>query len=496
MSKWSRIGMSIWLICMGICTWAEPIPPGYYANAEGKSDSLLMQALHDTIRGGIRFHYGTQGYVYDPVIKQYTDERYAATWTWFVETDRRADGTIWDMYSRSIRYYPAEQGESACSIQIEHCLPKSWWGWSNSDTIEVDNRAYKDLYNLNPADARANGQKSNAAPGHVTKGDKFDNGSFRMDSKSKSAYGYICFEPEPDYRGDFARSYFYIVTAYKDASWSSTYAQYVNPVHYTMLSPTLIEVLLDWHRQDPVSTKEVSRANRISSLQHNRNPYIDYPELVEYIWGDRQGQIVHFGNLLCTVDTTYTPYVRPTDTLHLYDTLISLPALTKNLVNAVEGGYASDKIQSNGTRSITMGASSTDGYLTFSNLSLTDTARLVLRASVYNTADCMQLDIYADTVCIASLRDTARQETRSELYYSVSVPAGTDSLTLISVGGSTKQRACMQELYLLAPRSGVVTDMSDASVLPEQAEKVLMHGHVYIRKQQILYDLYGQPQTH
>ena len=61
------------------------------------------------------------------------------------------------------------------------------------------NEAYKDLYNLNPSDQRANGQKSNYAPGHIKTGDKFDNGSFRMDwcldafsmtATVKSRFGY------------------------------------------------------------------------------------------------------------------------------------------------------------------------------------------------------------------------------------------------------------------------------------------------------------------
>ena len=55
-----------------------------------------------------------------------------------------------------------------------------------------------------------------------------------------------------------------------------------------MFSDAIIGVLLDWHRADPVSDKERCRMDVISDIQGNRNPYIDYPELVEYIWGNKK----------------------------------------------------------------------------------------------------------------------------------------------------------------------------------------------------------------
>lgn len=414
---------------------------GYYSQCQGLSDSTLKAALHDTIATGERFHYGTHGYSYPDNVY------YTGTWNYFPLTDMHDDGQIWDMYSNSVRYYPNTIGESACSIQIEHCLPKSWWG--ATDTTILTKRAWQDLFNLNPSDARANNNKSNYPPGHVTKGDKFDNGVFRMDSKSKSQYGWVCFEPCLEYRGDFARTYFYMATAYSDLPWSSTYNSYVSSQSYLILTPTLIEVLLDWHREDPVSEKEIHRAATIYNIQHNRNPFIDYPELVEYIWGNRKGQAVDFNTLTCTIDTTYTalPYIKPIASG--YDTLINLPALTAKLIKAVPGGFASAKIQSNGSASITMGASSTDGWISFSKLDLQDTALLVFRASTYNTATASELNVYAGDSLIATFSETVVKDTRDEHRYCVTIPAGTDSLTIMSVGGSTAKRACMQELYLL-----------------------------------------------
>ena len=480
---------------------AEPVRPNYYAHADGLKDSLLLAALHDSVCGGLRYEYGaSQFHTSDkPGQWQKGDLKTNGTWGAFVTTDVNDDGTIHDMYSNCVRYFPNRSGESPCSMNIEHCLPKSWWGWTSSDKRDTSQLAYRDLYNLNPSDARANSQKSNYAPGHVQKADKFNNGSFRMDSKTKSAYGYICWEPAPEYRGDFARAWFYMATAYRNISWSEAYADYASPRTYLFFSPAIVSVLLDWHRSDPVSDKEICRADRISSIQHNRNPYIDYPELVEYIWGDRKGQAVDLQSLVCTAGTaTCTLPQKEEDTQHLYDTIISLPALTKALINAVPGGYASDKIQSNGTVSVTMGASTTDGYMSFSPLGLTEQTLLRFRASVYDTGERMQLDIEADDRLIASVKDTAKLETRNERFYEVDIPSGTDKLTITSVGGNTKYRACMQELYLLRLRPVVPpihTDEHEAETdtAPCQARKVFINGMLLIKRNGMLYMPDGRP---
>lgn len=467
---------------------AEPIPSGYYDAIDGQKDSLLKNALHHLISGGIRYEYGVNLYhsTDNPPQWQKGDLKSYGTWQAFPMTDRKEDGTIWDMYSRSQRFYPYKQGESACSMNIEHCLPKSWWGGTVND-------AYKDLFNLNPSDARANSQKSNYPPGHVQKGDKFDNGSFRMDSKKSSLYGYVCYEPAEEYRGDFARTYFYMATAYEDMDWSANYANYISPASYLMFTPDIVQVLLDWHRADPVSDKEMCRADHISSVQHNRNPFIDYPDLVEYIWGDKKGQPVHFNELTAmTSDYECSVYEPISDTLHCYDTLLHLPAVTAALVRAIEGGYASDKVQSNGTAALTLGTSNTDGWISFSGLQLTDTATLSLRASVYNTAADMQLNIYAGTTLLQTLRDTAHQETRHERYYSVGIPADTDSITICSIGGSTTHRACLQEVYLLTPHLST-TDAKTVTPVAKKNEKQMVNGVVQIQSDTHTFTILGNP---
>ena len=471
-------------ICSAVCglllaagVYAE-IPVGYYAKAQGKSDSLLRQALYDTIRGGVRIHYGTQGYGY------YDGIYYPGTWNYFPQTDFRADGTVWDMYSDTKRYFPHDGG-SACGLEIEHCLPKSWWGWTSSDTGS-SKRAYQDLYILNPSDGSANGNKSNYPPGHVVKGDKFDNGSFRMDAAKSSQYGWICFEPAEEYRGDFARTYFYVATAYADLPFgagNADYQRYLTDSTYLVFKPWLVEVLLGWHRADPVSEKERRRAETVFSIQGNRNPYIDYPELVEFIWGNKKGQAVDFSTLLCTADPSYVPaedYTNfeafaPTDatstgftarwsdfdtdyTLDVYqrhyighnDTLVNMPAMGTTFINNATKVKAGGRVSSTaaGTNAITMGVSDTDGSVIVYDLGLTAPATLTFRANIYKSATAGELRIFfndhttADTTIILPT-------SRDEVWYTIPLNAGIDSVTILSFGGSTTKRACMQALYVV-----------------------------------------------
>jgi len=472
-------------LCLSVSLLADEIPVGYYDAIQGTQDSVLKSTLSLIVRGGTRYEYGINQYhsTNNPPEWVAGDLKAYGTWQALPFTDRKAGGVVWDMYSNCVRYYPNKLGDSGCSLNIEHCLPKSWWG----GTV---NEAYKDLYNLNPSDQRANSQKSNYPPGHVKNADKFDNGSFRIAKANTSGYGYICWEPAPEYRGDFARTYFYMATAYEYLKWTA-YPQFISDATYLMFSDSIQQVLLDWHRADPVSEKELCRADQISSIQGNRNPYIDYPELVEYIWGDQKGQAVDLNTLTCAFATGFCPDDMGEPEPQIYDTLINLPAITAALVNAIPGGSANSGIQSNGNASITMGKSSTDGEISFSGLQLTDSAILAFRASPYNSATSMQLEIYLNETLDTTILVNVQQETRHEVRYRIPVPAETTSIRILSVGGGTSKRACMQELYLLTPKQNT-TGITAPSSSPTDASKQLRDGTVVILRNNAVYTPLGQ----
>ncbi|MDE6450273.1 MAG: endonuclease, partial [Muribaculaceae bacterium] len=60
--------------------------------------------------------------------------------------------------------------------------------------------------------------------------------------------------------------------------------------NYPAFTNWAINLLLKWHRQDPVSEKETKRNDVVYGRQKNRNPFIDHPELVEHIWGNKTSE--------------------------------------------------------------------------------------------------------------------------------------------------------------------------------------------------------------
>lgn len=252
-----------------------PMPGKYYEFAQNTADSTLKNHLGYIICCGKRYRYGSGS---------------KRSWDAFFHTDRDTNtNQVLDMYSNNIRYFnPEKPTASVKDFDIEHMLPKSWWG---GDV----NPAYCDLFHLVPGDYSANRSKSNHAPG-IPSDSTFNNGSFV--TGSGAAYGLPrVFCPADEYKGDFARAYFYIATCYGDSlTWLETGEPGIAMTNngWQEFQPWLRDVLLTWHRLDPVSQKELDRAVEVNKIQGNRNPFIDYPDLVEYIWGDKQGEAVDF----------------------------------------------------------------------------------------------------------------------------------------------------------------------------------------------------------
>jgi hypothetical protein len=111
----------------------------------------------------------------------------------------------------------------------------------------------------------------------------------------------MCFEPNDIYKGDFARSYFYMVTRYENElpSWVSyeAYNVTIDGNKYPGLTSWQLSMLMKWSKNDPVSAdKEIPRNNEVAKIQKNRNPFIDYPGLEEYIWGSYKDVAFSYNN--------------------------------------------------------------------------------------------------------------------------------------------------------------------------------------------------------
>ncbi len=259
----------ILLICglMLGCIVRAQVPANYYAAAADKKGEALRNALHT-------------------IIKNHTTLSYSDLWNAFYTTDARTDnGKVWDIYSDnpggSTAYYYTF-GDDQCGnyssegdcYNREHSVPKSWFG----DATPM----YTDLFHLYPTDGYVNGRRGSLPYGEVSTATWTGSNGSMLGNSAVTGYSGTVFEPNDAYKGDLARSYFYFTVCYKDKNLGQ---EGTSMFTGGSLLPWALDLLIRWHNEDPVSQKEIDRNNAVYNLQGNRNPFIDYPELVGIIYG-------------------------------------------------------------------------------------------------------------------------------------------------------------------------------------------------------------------
>lgn len=158
-----------------------------------------------------------------------------------------------------------------CSVYSEHCLRtnkvpnhrvmNAEHTWPKSKGADKK-PAVSDLHHLFPCDSKINSDRS-SYPFCEVKEVISTNG---MSSLGKDKSGSTCFEPPLAHRGNIARAMFYFSVRYQkkiDAKQEAWFKK--------------------WHKEDPVDAAEIRRNSDISKIQNNSNPFIDQPELVDFI---------------------------------------------------------------------------------------------------------------------------------------------------------------------------------------------------------------------
>ena len=274
------------VLVVSVTLFAAP-PASYYTNANGKTSDALRLALQDIIDGHTVVSYDNLNMLY-------------------IASDSHPDGSLWDMYSTcSWQHNQKKCGNysTVCDCyNKEHSIPQSWFS-SKSPMVS-------DAFHVYPTDGKVNGQRSNYPFGECTGGKTLTADALgRLGTSTFSGFSGTVFEPVDDYKGDFARTYFYMATRYANQceSWGNHFSTANNG-----LTAYSVELFLKWHRQDPVSEKERVRNDAIYGInnttgykQNNRNPFIDYPCLAEYIWGNKKGTNVDFTQILSTYSVDY-----------------------------------------------------------------------------------------------------------------------------------------------------------------------------------------------
>lgn len=252
------------------------IPSGYYDTATGSGYTLKTQ-LYNIING-------------------HTDLGYSALYTTYLISDidsyYEMNGTMLDMYSENptgadayeyIYGINQDDGTGGTSegekYNREHIIPQSVF----SSASPMKN----DAHFVVPSDKFVNAQRDNLPFGVVdspnwtsTNGSKRGN---NLNSGYSAGYSATVFEPIDEFKGDIARMYFYFATRYENDVDNWTYTMFDGSSDQ-VFETTFLNILYNWHIQDPVSTREIDRNNAIYNRQNNRNPFIDDENYVFAVW--------------------------------------------------------------------------------------------------------------------------------------------------------------------------------------------------------------------
>lgn len=258
--------------------WAQgPNNSGtYYQSADGKKGAALKTAFFN-------------------IIKNHTDIGYDGLIEAYHKTDTRADGKLRDWYSNATNYtWDDRNGNNreGAGWNREHSVPQSWF--SKSSPMKSD------IVHVLPTDCYVNNRRSSYPFGEVGNATyTSNNGYSKLGSCKTSGYSGTVFEPNDEIKGDIARIYFYMVTCYEDrfTGWTAGSAtQVFSSNKYEGLKTWCMDMMMRWSKNDPVDAVETARNNAVQEVQGNRNPYVDYPGLEEYVWGSKKEEAFSYDN--------------------------------------------------------------------------------------------------------------------------------------------------------------------------------------------------------
>ena len=259
------------------------------------------------------------------IISPHTIQTYTyGVWDAIESYDLREDGKIWEIYSGISNFTPKTDRDKGDDVEEgkkynrEHAMPKSWFNEATQDNYTNNvYPMYTDLHHLFPTDRLINTMRSNYPYGEVGANiTKQSEGGFSKFGRCVDSLGYKVsgvngrvFEPNDQYKGDLARVYFYMATAYESyknekgvtrspKDWKS---DMLTSDVYPFFTDWALKMLLRWAANDPISEKEIKRNEAIYGIQGNRNPFVDYPGLEQYIWGSKKDVAFSYNNYVPVV---------------------------------------------------------------------------------------------------------------------------------------------------------------------------------------------------
>lgn len=263
------------VICLLSFSLQAQIPPNYYNTATGTGFTLKTQLYN--------------------IIKNHSDLGYTALWTTYGTSDRdlqyENDNSIVDLYSEN----PIGADPAVFQYQTDQCGSYTTQGQCYNREHVIPDYVFNsaspmrnDAHVVIPVDGFVNNIRANYPHGNVAIANFTSSNGSKRGSSAVVGYSGTVFEPLNEFKGDIARIYFYFATRYQNTVASYNGYPMFNGTSDTVFNGAFLTMLMSWHNQDPVSAREISRNNAIYQRQHNRNPFIDHPEYVGFIWGTNQ----------------------------------------------------------------------------------------------------------------------------------------------------------------------------------------------------------------
>lgn len=163
-------------------------------------------------------------------------------------------------------------------------VPADWWKHSP----ELHAAVLADLFNLFPLNHDVVTYRKDLTPGEVTE-PVFSNQHWKAGRGVIAGTLTDLYSPPEKFRGELARIYFYMAVMYPSSIWTPRGFMMMDTNTYPVFNGYAKSLLMSWHKSYPVSDSERERNDAIEKLQKNRNPFVDFPDLPEYLWGDRAG---------------------------------------------------------------------------------------------------------------------------------------------------------------------------------------------------------------
>lgn len=251
-----------------LCATSFAQSPNYYNSILQLAGDDLENALHDIIKEHNEFSYSSA--------KQILKDS---------DQDPNNNSNIMLVY----KGISIPKSDFASNMQADYWNREHVWAKSHGNFTDYsDLGAYSDAHNLKPCDATVN-----SARGYKD----FDNGGVAHEEATECNYTNATWEPRDESKGDVARIIFYMHCRYS----GDTGEPNLNVVDFTNTFPNAqmgkLSTLLGWNEQDPVDAFERRRNDVIYGWQNNRNPFVDYPDLANRIWGDEALNEIQFVNV-------------------------------------------------------------------------------------------------------------------------------------------------------------------------------------------------------